>query len=217
MHARLRVALGVAAACAIALAVAVAVAGHGGSGSLGLVGGFAGAQRPDSIPPEDFVLRDEDGRPVHLRDYAGRVVVVTFLASTCRTACPVIAQQIRGALDQLGHGVPALAVSVDPANDTRLSARRFLLAQSMLGRMSFLLGSAAQLGPVWRAFGIQPQIGSAAKNSDHTAYVVLIDRSGRQRIGFPDSALTPEALAHDIRALELERPPALAPRRVLLG
>jgi len=33
---------------------------------------------------------------------------------------------------------------------------------------------------------------------------VLLDRSGRQRIGFPPDQLTPERLAHDLRRLEAE-------------
>jgi hypothetical protein len=34
------------------------------------------------------------------------------------------------------------------------------------------------------------------------ARIVLIDRNGLQRIGFPASQTTPERLAHDIRLLE---------------
>jgi hypothetical protein len=34
--------------------------------------------------------------------------------------------------------------------------------------------------------------------------VLLIDRHGRQRIGFPVQQLTPEGLAHDIRRLQAE-------------
>jgi protein SCO1/2 len=34
--------------------------------------------------------------------------------------------------------------------------------------------------------------------------VLLIDKQGRQRIGFPVDQLTPEGLVHDIRKLEAE-------------
>jgi hypothetical protein len=34
--------------------------------------------------------------------------------------------------------------------------------------------------------------------------VLLIDRRGRQRIGFPVDQLTSEGLAHDVRRLERE-------------
>jgi len=101
-------------------------------------------------------------------------------------------------MDQLGHDVPAYAVSVDPAHDTPNSARVFLSQAHLTGRMHFLLGPDATLQQVWNQFGIRPQ----ERDSEHTAYVVLVDRTGRQRIGFPVDKLTPEGLAHDLRRLE---------------
>jgi protein SCO1/2 len=101
------------------------------------------------------------------------------------------------ALDDLGHDLPALAVSVDPANDTRLNARRFLNRQGLTGRMRFLLGTRAELAPIWKAYAIQPQ----GKGFDHSAYVLLIDGTGSQRIGWPVDQLTPEGLANDLRLL----------------
>jgi protein SCO1 len=162
--------------------------------------GFAGSVRP-AIPPRDFVLRDQDGRRVALSQFRGRVTVLTFLYSTCQDTCPVTATTIRGALDDLGHDVPALAVSVDPANDTPASAQRFLAQRRLTGgRMRFLLGDRAALAPVWDAYGIRPQ----GDGFDHSAYVLLIDRAGRQRVSFPVAHLTSEGLVHDIRRLEAE-------------
>jgi protein SCO1 len=169
--------------------------------------GFAGALSAPDIPVRDFDLSDQDGKPASLREYRGRVVVLTFMYSTCRDTCPVTATTIRGALDDLGHDVPALAVSVDPANDTERSARRFLSERRLAGgRMRFLLGDRAQLAPVWKDYGIRPQ----GEDFEHSAYVLLIDRAGRQRVSFPVARLTPEGLMHDIRRLEAEEdgPPA---------
>ena len=162
--------------------------------------GYAGALRP-AIPPADFTLRDQEGRTATLRSYRGRVVILTFLYSTCRDTCPVMASQIRGALDRLGSDVPALAVSVDPTADTQRSARAFLARRGLTGRMRFLLGSRHALEPVWRAYGVRPQ----GHGFEHSAYVLLVDRRGRQRIGFPFDRLTPEGLAHDVRRLSAER------------
>jgi protein SCO1/2 len=92
-------------------------------------------------------------------------------------------------------------VSVDPANDTPDSAEKFLLQRGLShGRMHFLLGTRAQLAPVWRAYGIRPQ----GNGFEHSAYVLLIDKRGRQRISFPTEQMTDSALAHDIRRLEAE-------------
>jgi protein SCO1/2 len=201
MPARVRLALIVFASLAILGAAGVIVFARPEKPTPLGAAGFAGALRPD-IPPEDFALRDEEGRRISLRQYRGRVVVLTFMYSTCRDTCPVTATQIRGALDQLGHDVPALAVSVDPVNDTPDNAEAFLVKRGLSnGRMHFLLGTRAQLAPVWKAYGIRPQ----GKGFDHSAYVLLIDKRGRQRIGFPVQELTPEGLAHDIGKLEAER------------
>ena len=115
---------------------------------------------------------------------------------------PSTATTIRGALDDLGHDVPALAVSVDPAHDTPDSAEAFLVKRGLSGgRMRFLLGTRAQLAPIWDDYGIQPQ----GNGFEHSAYVLLIDKRGRQRVSFPVQQLVDRDLAHDIRKLEGER------------
>ncbi len=161
---------------------------------------FEGGTRPPGIPPADFRLRDQDGRLTTLREFRGRVVVVTFLYTTCEDTCPLTAQQIRGALDDLGHDVPALAVAVDPPRDTAARARSFLAKQRLTGRMRFLVGPPDELQRQWRAYGIQRQ----TDDLEHSAHVVVLDRRGRQRVGFPAGLVSPEALAHDIRLLERE-------------
>jgi protein SCO1/2 len=203
MHPRVRLMLLCVTAVVVATLGAVVLLG-GSGGSSGVAtgsSGFDGAVSDVAAP--DFTLTDQDGRAASLSAYHGQVVILTFLYSTCRDTCPLMADQIRGALDDVGHPVPALAVSVDPVGDTPLNAKRFLFKASLTGRMRFLLGSRAQLAPVWKAYGIAPQT-SGSRQSDHTAYVLLIDRRGRNRDGFPASELTPEGLAHDIRRLQAE-------------
>jgi protein SCO1 len=158
--------------------------------------GWAGAVRPE-IPRTVWTLTDQDGRAVRVGEPGAGPSVVTFLYTHCQDTCPATASTVRGAMDQLGHDVPAYAVSVDPAHDTPDSARRFLSENHLTGRMHFLLGPSATLQRVWNQFGIQPQ----ERDSEHTAYVVVLDASGRQRIGFPFEKLTPEGLAHDLRRL----------------
>ena len=157
-----------------------------------------GALRPPGIPPSDFRLTDQDGREATLADVRGKVAIVTFLYTTCEDTCPLAAQQIRVALDRLGHDVPVLAFAVDPPRDTPERARRFVAENGMLGRMRFLTGRRAELEKQWRAYGIRPQ----GDGFEHSAHVVLLDRRGVQRIGFPVGQLTPEALAHDVALLE---------------
>jgi len=200
MPARVRLALMVTATIVLLGALGALLLLRPASGPAIGPTGFAGFLRP-TIPARDFVLRDQDGQRVALSDFGGQVTVLTFLYSTCQDTCPVTATTIRGALDDLGHDVPALAVSVDPAHDPPASAQRFLVQRRLMGgRMRFLLGDRPTLARVWKDYGIRPQ----GDGFEHSAYVLLIDRAGRQRVGFPVSQLTSEGLVHDIRRLERE-------------
>jgi protein SCO1/2 len=204
--ARLRLTLVVAAVClVVALAGVVLLGGSGGS-TVNAAGptGLHGAIRPPQARAIAFSLHDQDGKPATMDSYRGRTVVVTFLYSTCQDTCPLTAQQIRGALDDYGHDVPVLAISVDPKGDTPLHVRRFLVKQHLTGRMRYLVGTRAQLAPVWRAYGIQPQ----GQGYEHTASTVIVDAAGRQRVGYLTDELTPEALADDLRALSDGAPAA---------
>ena len=197
MQTRVLYALATLGLCAAAAVAGVWIAASSGSEPARPTSEFAGSIRPPGAPAPQFRLRDQDGKPVSMAQYRGRTVVMTFIYSTCKDTCPGQVQSIRGALDKLGRDVPVLAVSVDPPNDTRASARRFLLEQHVTGRVRFVLGSERELAPVWKGYGIAPQRGSL----DHSAWVVVVDGSGRQRIGFPHSQLTPEGLASDLRRL----------------
>jgi len=191
-------------------ALALALAGPAFTGALAGCGArnhtttapprFAGGVLPP-IPPVGFSLRDQDGRPLSAHTLRGRVVVLTFLYAGCGDTCTIVADQIRGALDDVGGRVPALAVSVDPAGDTPARARAYLARHELTGRLRFLLGSRAQLAPVWRTFGVQPR----GRRFAATLQVVVIGPDGRPRVGFPVDQLTPEKLAHDVRELNATR------------
>ena len=197
MQTRVLYALATLGLCAAAAVTGVWIAASSGEEPTRPTAEFAGSIRPPGAPAPAFRLHDQDGKPVSMAAYRGRTVVMTFVYSTCEDTCPAQIQSIRGALDRLGRDVPVLAVSVDPRNDTPSRARRFLLEQHVTGRVRFVLGSRDELAPVWRGYGIAPQRGEL----DHSAYVVLVDREGLQRIGFPHSRLTPEDLEHDLRRL----------------
>ncbi len=197
---------------AVALALVVILSGCAGQAShtqriasSGSESGFEGAALPASTLAPDFTLRDQDGHAISLRDYRGRVVVVAFLYSTCGATCIVIAQQIRGALDELDaeHARPpaVLIVSADPAVDSPARIARLLSEVSLTGRVAYLTGSLSQLRSVWRAYHVTPA-SSGRGAFDRFASVLLVDGSGRERVLFQSEQLTPEGLAHDIGKLD---------------
>ena len=237
----------------------------GGLGGL-LVAGIAAPHAPATRfypPPEaarDFRLRDQDGRWTTLQQGRGKVIVLTFLYSTCRDLCPAQAADIVQAIGRLGpraSKVLVYGVSVDPVGDTPTRARAFLKKYGVYGGpVHFLVGGRAALAPVWRAYGITPinatsqeaaaaaagydrLQGRALANSppyeppnrtappaaregypdpgdlryrgrarhhagldfEHSAYVMLIDKHGTQRVGIPFEQLNPASLATDLRRL----------------
>ncbi|HEX3910677.1 MAG TPA: SCO family protein [Solirubrobacteraceae bacterium] len=162
--------------------------------------GFDGAALPAGVSPPKFTLRDQAGARVSLGDYHGQVVIVAVLYSGCGSACVVIAQQIRGALDELPGPVPVLVISADPQGDTPARVKRFLAQVSLSGRVRYLTGSRAQLRPIWHAFRVLPASAGRAAFA-RSASVFLIDRSGQERVIYQLEQLTPEALSHDVRKL----------------
>jgi protein SCO1/2 len=177
---------------------AIVLAAGGSDTDEGSPNTFEGALMPEGVRAPDFKLQNQDGEPVSMRSLRGQPVVVTFLYTHCQDTCPIQAQTVRGALDQLGHDVPALAVAVDPPNDTPQSARKFLAEQRASGRIDFVLGSRAELRPLWKGFAIRPQ----SVTEEHQARLTLVDARGFQRVGYPGAEATPERLAHDLRLLE---------------
>jgi protein SCO1/2 len=183
-----------------------ATGGQAPATSAGRSGALDGPTIADGrVLAANFSLLDQDGRRVTLSGYRGHVVVLSFMHSLCHGACPLMAEQIKGALNDLamgGRGVPAIAVSVDPAHDTPANRRKFVAKYQMTGRLQFVSGSRAVLRSVWHAYAIQPLIGNGPDN--HSAFVFLIDKRGYWRVGWPVGELTPEGLSHDIAVLERE-------------
>jgi protein SCO1 len=165
-------------------------------------GAYRGSEVPAGIIAPDFALRDYRGRLVRMRSLRGRVVVVTFLDTHCKTKCPVFASDIGAAFRLLSpkerREVSALALTVEPARDTPASVRRFLARRHALD-MDFLLGSTRRMRPIWRAFHVVAA--AQTGNADvHSSDARIFDRQGMwvSTLHVPVD-LTPANLVHDIR------------------
>lgn len=187
----------VVAIAAIAAAASVDAGGRGAPPAQAWPASpYEGSPLPADLRVPDVVLRDEEGRPVRLA-HLGEPAVVTFGSAVCEETCPLQAQAVRGALDDLGTDVPAFVVAVDPPRDTAQAARRFLLEQRLSGRVRFLVGPRAELERTWRGFAVAPQ----TAREHHQARIVVTDGAGRQRVGAFAESSTPETVAHDLRVV----------------
>ena len=150
-----------------------------------------------------FVLRDQHGRRVGLADFGGRSVVLAFMDSLCKGACPLEAREFAVAMQSLPTAARPrlLVVSVDLADTpatVALAARKWRLPRGY----EWLLGSRAELAPVWRAYHIEVH---PLPNGDvaHSDAFYVIDRTGNERAGFLTPFL-PGLLARDLRVLARE-------------
>jgi cytochrome oxidase Cu insertion factor (SCO1/SenC/PrrC family) len=151
----------------------------------------------------EFALQSYTGKRVASDDLNGKVVVLTFLESKCTEACPIVASAIARGLELLDSDerdeVAAIAISTQPRDDTTASVRSFLRARRADGKLDYLIGSEADLRPVWK----QADILSALDSGDaevHSAPVRIYDREGEWVVTLHAGAdLTRANLAHDIR------------------
>ena len=190
-------AIGVAIALTHRHAQGAAPAQTNGSAASASPRGFsAAAIEAQFVWPEarrkapDFSLHDQFGRIGSLRHERGSVLLLTFLDSRCKQACPIVGRALASIQSNL-HGAmrPTLvAVSVNPARDTiastRAAAHKWRFAQPWL----WFRGNRRTLSRVWRSYQIdvQPQAADIA----HSTAVYLVDRRGFERalFFFPFSA-----------------------------
>lgn len=188
--------------CTRAAVVAAALALSAGAAAAAAPPVFDGPTIKDPRPAPDLALRDQQGRLVTLSGQRGRVVLLTFLYTHCPDACPLTAEHLSDAVQELGAErtrVRILAVSVDPVGDTRRSVARFVASHRLPAEFHYLTGSRAALAPVWREYGVQ-SARVAGGAVDHTLYTLLLDQAGRGRVLY-DSTARPAAIRHDVRLL----------------
>ncbi|MCW3018998.1 MAG: electron transport protein SCO1/SenC [Solirubrobacterales bacterium] len=196
----------------VLVAGGVAVAAIGGQGGEQAKHAQALARHFDAAavlepakPAPPLELRNYLGQPVNIDSYRGKAVLVTFLYTNCPDVCPLIASNLRVALNLMGRTgdskVQVIAVSVDPRGDTPKAVATFLARHGMTGRMQYLVGSGKELAPVWKAWGVgserdlqQPQF------INHTGLVYGVTASGK-RLTIYASSFQPSEIAHDVPEL----------------
>jgi protein SCO1/2 len=151
----------------------------------------------------DFALRDQNGSVVRLSAERGKVVLLTFLYTNCPDVCPLIAAKLGAVLHELPRAQRAdtrvLAVSVDPAHDTRAAVRRFVTAHRLPSQFHYLTGGTDELKPIWQSYNLLVEARSVELVS-HPAYVLLIDLRGKARLYYSSHAAVADML-HDVRRL----------------
>lgn len=165
---------------------------------------------------DDFVLTDQDGRPLEFRKLRGKPLVINFIYTSCPDVCTLLTASLKILRERLKPGeagsVRFLSITMDPEVDTpevlKAHSRR---RQADAANWRWLTGKAAELAPVWQEFGV------SVKRLDrglieHTTLTVVADAEGNMRFAYSGSAPDPDALLKDLRALAPAKEAAAPPR-----
>lgn len=164
----------------------------------------------ETVP--DFVLRNQDGRSIHLDDFRGKAMLITFIYTRCPLPdfCPRVTRNFAAIERQLANDPALLArthllsVSFDPEHDTPDRLRAYG-AQYMGGdekgefaNWDFAVPRQPVLGEMAKYFdvGLTP---GAEDTIMHTLSTTLVGRDGKVVHFYPGNEWTPDEVLADMR------------------
>ena len=175
---------------------------------------LAGLDHADSATGElalgatvpDFTLADQTGRKVSLSQLAGKVLVSSFIYTSCplpnycfRLSNNLGRLQKRFA-DRMGTGLVLLSVTIDPVHDTpEVLARYAATWKADAKSWHFLTGPEPEVKSVCRRFGVNfwPDEGTLT----HSLHTIIIDRQGKLAANFEGNEFTAEQLGDFVEAV----------------
>src|SRR5688572_6762085 len=156
-----------------------------------------------------LTLTTQDSSPLSLSDLRGKVVLLTFIYTSCTDTCPLLTGKLAGLQEKLGPDfgsrVHFLSITTDPERDTpdvlREYGGRF---RADPGGWAFLTGSPEEVASVTGAYGIFVRR-TPRGDVDHSFLTSLVDRAGTLRVQYVGTRFNPDELLTDLRALVRER------------
>jgi protein SCO1/2 len=160
---------------------------------------------PKMAPAPEFALTSQDGAPVALADFRGKVVAVTFIFTMCTATCPVLTPMMSFVQDQLGRDfgtkIAFVSITVDPERDTSDVLKEYAQAfGANFAGWSFLTGTPAAIREVTRRYGV---FASKSANGDveHTFLTSIVDPHGILRVQYLGVRFDPEEFRRDLLGL----------------
>ena len=158
-----------------------------------------------------FALTDQQGARLRLADLRGKVLLVSFIFTTCNGTCPATTHrmsQTQAELKKAGllkdDRVRLLSISLDPARDTPEVLKGYMqLYDADPASWTFLTGSKSEIEHTLAAWGMWAKP-AANGQLDHPSRIFLVDTAGKIREIYNLSFLKPAWVVEDI-ALLLKR------------
>jgi protein SCO1/2 len=137
-----------------------------------------------------FRFENQDGIWITDADMKGKISVVEYFFTTCKSICPIMNTQMKRIQKKFANqtDVRIFSFTVDPDTDTVAQMKRYASAhQAKIGQWHFLTGKKADLYGLARRsfFVLKPaeaqNLGDAGSDFIHTNNFVLVDRQLRIR------------------------------------
>lgn len=154
---------------------------------------------------KDFDLFDVDGKPRHIADYRGKVVMLFLGYTNCPDACPTTLAKMSQAVEQLGEDgrrVQGLFVTLDPVRDTPAVLRQYVRAfnpafAALWGDTPTTAGTAKDFKVYFEA---RKPDADGFYTVDHSSGIFVFDAKGRLRL-FMGPNIWVNAMVHDLKLL----------------
>lgn len=157
-----------------------------------------------STVPE-FILLDQDGKPFRITSARGKIILVTFVFTTCPDVCPLLTAKFaaiqRGLEERKMNDYLLLSITTDPERDTPSALKSYAQGfKADFAHWRFLTGSEQDLAKVWQAFGVT--VRRSGEQVQHTAITTLIDRRGVRRVDYYTDKWQEKEILRDIASLD---------------
>ena len=157
----------------------------------------------DRVPGTAFI--DQNGRPFHISDFAGKDVVLAFVYTRCKDAreCPLISANLAQLQEKIDpRAVHLVEITFDPQYDRVPVVHRYAkLFGADSARWSIGTGNPNEVLDFAARFGIQPFMGTGG-DLIHTERTALIDRTGSIAYQVTEAAWQPSEMLAQIDEIE---------------
>lgn len=159
-------------------------------------------------PAPDFALTTQDNAALKRADLNGKVLIVSFIFTTCNGTCPATTHRMAAVQQELAtrgvlkkDRVHLLSITLDPARDTPEVLRGYMKLYDLDGKhWTFLTGPEKDVEKAYKAWGMWAK---PAPNGqlDHPSRVFLVDTKGQVREIYNLGFFKPAWVADDVELL----------------
>jgi protein SCO1/2 len=164
----------------------------------------------DAVP--DFKMRNQDGRAIHLGQFRGKALLITFIYTRCPLPnfCPLVTRNFAVIERQLAadpallRKTQLLCVSFDPEHDSPARLRAYGAQYigsdkpDAFAHWSFAVPNPKDLDAVAKYFDVGITTGSDGSIT-HTLSTTLVGRDGKVVQFYPGNEWTPDKVLAEVR------------------